>query len=249
MKSRFIASIIFCALAASATMAQEHEGEYLYKVSTIRAAPGTLPDLLNWIDALRKSGFFEDAGESSPFIMRHSQGDQWDLMIITPMENWADYYSDSSVQKRLQAFDAHSELLADADGLIAFDEDIFAYGPTLPVLQNAFETNNFLHIEMFEAIAGKTDELIDQRRMENKYLSATGQTPNMIFVRTAGSDVDVLTIGFHESLEVFAAPAPVSDEEKELAAKAAGFKDRADISFYLRSLISGHHDTLANKVD
>jgi hypothetical protein len=33
------------------------------------------------------------------------------------------------------------------------------------------------------------------------------------------------------------------------AAKAAGFKGRSDLSFYLRSLISGHHDTLAVKVD
>ena len=83
--------------------------------------------------------------------------------------------------------------------------------------------------------------------MENAYLAATGQTPNMIFRRAAGSDVDVFTIGFHESLQAFAAPAPASDEEKEAAAKAAGFKTRADISFYLRSLISGHHDTLAVK--
>jgi hypothetical protein len=30
---------------------------------------------------------------------------------------------------------------------------------------------------------------------------------------------------------------------------AAGFKELADISFYLRSLISGHHDTLAVKVE
>ena len=30
---------------------------------------------------------------------------------------------------------------------------------------------------------------------------------------------------------------------------AAGFKGRADISFYLRSLLSGHHDTLAVKVE
>ena len=44
------------------------------------------------------------------------------------------------------------------------------------------------------------------------------------------------------------APAPVTDEEKEAAARAAGFENLADISFYLRSLISGHHDTLAVKV-
>ena len=39
------------------------------------------------------------------------------------------------------------------------------------------------------------------------------------------------------------------ETEEEAAAIAAGFKERADISFYLRSLISGHHDTLAVKVE
>ena len=102
---------------------------------------------------------------------------------------------------------------------------------------------------MFEAAPGKAAELFGQRRMENAYLSSTGQTPNMIFRRAAGSDVDVFTIGFHKSLEAFAAPASATDEEKEAAATAAGFKGRADISFYLRSLLSGHHDTLAVKVE
>jgi len=48
---------------------------------------------------------------------------------------------------------------------------------------------------------------------------------------------------------VCAAPSDVSDDDKEAAAKKAGFKARSDISFYLRSLISGHHDTFAVKVD
>jgi hypothetical protein len=41
----------------------------------------------------------------------------------------------------------------------------------------------------------------------------------------------------------------VTVEEKERQAKAAGFKGLSDLSFYLRSLISGHRDTLAVKVD
>jgi hypothetical protein len=41
----------------------------------------------------------------------------------------------------------------------------------------------------------------------------------------------------------------VSDAEAELAAKAAGFKNRSDLGYYLRSLLVGHHDTLAVRVD
>lgn len=102
---------------------------------------------------------------------------------------------------------------------------------------------------MFAAVPGKAAELLQQRRMENTYLAATQQQTNYIFRRAAGSDIDVFTIGFHKSLESFAASSDMSDEAKEAAAKAAGFKDRADLSFYLRSLMSSHHDTLAGKVE
>ena len=240
------ALIIFA--SASLAGAQQLEGDYLYKVSTVRAAPGSLSAFLDWLNALQESEYFEDAGEAPPFVMRHSQGDQWDLMIITPMKGWTDYYSAANVRRRDNSASIHSELISKSDALIAFDSDHFAYGPPLPALKAAHNDNGFFHIEMFEAAPGKATELIRQRRMENNYLKATGQTTNMIFRRAAGSDVDVFTIGFHKSLEAFAAPAYATDAEKEAAAIAAGFKDRADISFYLRSLISGHHDTLAVKV-
>lgn len=224
-------------------------GDYLYRVETVRAAPGKLEALLNWAASAREAGYFEDGGSPYPFIMRHSQGDQWDLLVILPMESFEAYYSKARVKKREAAAKAHSALIASKKGLVAFDEELFAYGPPLDEIRRAHDANGLFHVEMFAAAPGKDAELFEQRRMENAYLAATGQRANMIFRRAAGSDVDVFTIGYHPSLEAFAAPAAASEDDKEAAAKAAGFKDRADISFYLRSLISSHHDTLATKVE
>lgn len=229
--------------------AQEYEGDYLYHVATTRAAPGKLEDLLKWIEDINASGFLEDSGVHKTLVMRHSQGDQWDLLSIGPMESWTAFHSEEATEKREQGFAKHAELLARGAEMVAFTEDHFAYGPPLDVITNAYNANAFYHIEMFNAAPGKASELAEQRRMENRYLELTGQTQNMIFRRAAGSDVDVFTIGFHESLQAFAEPSGASAEEAEAAAKEAGFKDRADISFYLRSLISGHHDTLAVKVE
>ncbi len=242
-----LSALVFSIVAPAA--AQEREGDYLYKVSTVRAAVGEFENLLDWIAELKASEYFDDAGEATPFLMRHSQGDQWDLMIITPMESWATYNSKSAIRKRDKAAEKHGSLLAPGDALIAFDEDHFAHGPPLSELVREYAENAFYHIEMFHAAAGKAEALLDQRRMENTYLAATGQTTNMIFRRAAGSDVDAFTVGFHENLQAFAAPSGATPEEAEAAAKAAGFRDRGDISFYLRSLISAHHDTLAVKVD
>jgi len=207
--------------------ADELEGNQLYRVSTVRAAAGSLPVLLEQIGTIRKSS-------SSPLIMRHSQGDQWDLMII----------------EAIQPIDAmDTGFLANLGALIAFEENHFAYGPSWQAVSSAFNKNSFFHIEMFEALAGKAGELLEERRMENAYLLATGLKPNMIFRRVAGSDVDSFTVGFHKDIEAFAASSEMSDDDREAAAIEAGFKARSDISFYLRSLISAHHDTLAVKID
>ena len=248
MFTRLIALSSLLVLASS-VLSQELEGDYLYKVSTVRAATGSLAELLEWLHEVEESGYCDESGVPCPHVMRHTQGDQWDLMLITPMAGWQSYYAAGAAAKRARANSQYAELLARGDAIIAFDVDHFAYGPPLSALNAAHDDNDFYHIEMFEAAAGKSQELVAQRRMENEYLIATGQTANMIFRRAAGSDVDVFTIGFHQSLAAFAAPAAVTVEEKDAAAKAAGFKELSDISFYLRSLISGHHDTLAVKVN
>ena len=239
----------FAMMMIGPASAGELSGDYLYRVTSVRAAPGKLSDLLAHYAALKASGYYAKAGTRAPFIMRHSQGDQWDLLVIAPMEGWPAYYSSRACEIRAKAGVEFKAPLAGDDPIVAFSEDLFASGPDVKDVADAFAANGLFHIEMFNAAPGKSSDLFGEREMENAYLSATGQRPNMIFRVEAGGDVDVFTIGFHASLEAFAAPSPLSGEEKEAAAKAAGFKDRADISFYLRSLLASHHDTLATKVE
>ena len=244
-------AMLMAAIAAlwSAADAQPREGDYLYHFMTIRADRGKLENLLDWIAETKASGFFEEAGQSPPYLMRHSQGDQWDLMAVVPMGSWTEFHTENKTARRQAAQKKYADALAPGYALIAFSEDHFAYGPPPEEFDREYKDNGFFHIEMFFAAPGEAATLIEQRRMENAYLADTGQTTNMIFRRAAGSDVDVFTVGFHKDFKAFAADAPANAEEKEQAAKDAGFKDRADISFYLRSLISGHHDTLAVKVE
>ena len=102
---------------------------------------------------------------------------------------------------------------------------------------------------MFHVANGKNQELLDQRRMENDYLTSTQRSANIIFKTTFGSDVDAFTIGFHKSIVSFATMPDLSDSVLEKAAVDAGFQSRGDIGLYLRSLIISHQDTLATKVD
>src|SRR6476646_10613862 len=80
---------LFVVLLSSSTVCAA-ENNYLYKVSLVQAAPGKLTDL---IDLYKQRGTaLSAAGDESPLWMRHSQGDHWDLMILTPMQSYASFY-------------------------------------------------------------------------------------------------------------------------------------------------------------
>ena len=81
MKRYFLAILIV--FTFSNCEAQQSNDVY-YKVITMRATPGKLLDLIDVIKIDLKN--FDRAGIEKPFLMRHSQGDQWDLLLIYPIK-------------------------------------------------------------------------------------------------------------------------------------------------------------------
>ena len=238
---RFFLLVLILALFAAPTSASTPT--YLYKTKLVQAAPGKLLDLIE----LHKSSLaeYKNAGDEQPLMMRHSQGDHWDLLLLIPMKNYADYYSPERVSKREQIRKENQDKL---DALIAWQEDVFVYGPPLTELQKAFASSAFFHVEMFDALAGKQSELFKEREMENAYLKALKRPENLIFVRDQGASWDLFTIGTYRDLKHFAESAGIAETDQDAAAKAAGFEAANRIGPYLRTLISSHHDTLAVSV-
>ena len=93
---------LFCLLPVTG-IADELEGDELYRVTTVRAAPGELAALLDWFVDVESAGYYADAAIPPPLLMRHSQGDQWDLMLIAPMGSWTEYHAKSAAAKRTSA--------------------------------------------------------------------------------------------------------------------------------------------------
>jgi len=236
----FLLLIVLSWFAASASAAAP---TYLYKTNLVQAAPGKLLDVIE----LYKSALtaYRNAGDEQPLMMRHSQGDRWDLLLLIPMKSYADYYSPERVTKRNQSLQETQDKL---DGLIAWQEDVFVYGPSLVEVQKAFASSTFFHVEMFDALAGKQSELFKEREMENAYLKALKRPENLIFVRDQGAAWDLFTVGTYRDLKHFAESAGIPEADQEAAAKAAGFPAANRIGPYLRTLISSHHDTLAVSV-
>jgi hypothetical protein len=237
MKRRLGSIILLIIGLYSIAMAEDHP--YLYKVTLVQAAPGTLLELINLYK--QQSSVLKDIDEA-PLWMRHSQGDHWDLMILFPMGSYGDYYQPQRAGKRAGLSTSLAEKFKEN---IAWQEDLFAYGPPLADLRKAFAAGSFFHVEMFVSLPGRFGDLYQERVMENAYAKALKEPENFIFVRDQGAAWDIFTIGVFRDLKHYAESADVPLKDQEAAAKAAGFEAPGQIGPYLRRFIREHHDTLA----
>jgi hypothetical protein len=234
--------LLLITLTCFASPAPAAETPYLYKVKLVQAAPGKLLDVIDLYKASLVG--YKDSGDEPPLWMRHSQGDRWDLLLLFPVKSYTEYYSAERVAKRKQQKDTFAKL----DAAIAWQEDVFVFGPPLDELKSAFASSTFFHVEMFHALAGKQADLFKEREMENAYLKALKRPENFIFTRDQGAAWGLFTIGAYRDLKHFAESADISEAEQEAAARSAGFAAANSIGPYLRTLISSHHDTLAVRI-
>ncbi|MFQ5738524.1 MAG: hypothetical protein ACE5JX_05890 [Acidobacteriota bacterium] len=246
MRGKNFSILLFVFLWLPVWLGAEGRSE-LYKTMLVRAAPGQLLALIQLYE--QHMNFYDQAGDARPFWMRHSQGDQWDLLFLFPMGSFADYFAPQRIQKRSQAWASRGET---AEGfadrfyqLVAWHEDTYVEGPPVEKVRAAFQRGRFYHVEMFRSLPGKQKQLYRQREMENNYLEELGRPQNLIFTHEQGGAWDLFTIGFYRHLAHFAESGAIAQEKEDRAARKAGFESAGQIGPYLRTLIAEHHDTLA----
>jgi hypothetical protein len=240
MRKQAVLLLLLCSFLVE--VARAADSTYLYKVTLVQAAPGRLLDLIDLYKA--RAAELKQAGDETPLWMRHSQGDHWDLMLIFPVSSYAEYYQPARIAKRQQARQT-AKFDDKFKEQIAWQEDLFAYGPPLADLRKAFSNGAFFHVEMFIALPGKFADLYKEREMENSYSRSLKEPENFIFVRDQGAAWDIFTIGVFRDLKHYAESADALPKDQEAAAKAAGFETPSQIGPYLRRFIRQHHDTLA----
>uniref|UniRef100_UPI004047A9BF hypothetical protein n=1 Tax=Roseivirga sp. TaxID=1964215 RepID=UPI004047A9BF len=239
--------ILITFLLAFTIGASAQTGNYIYKTIAMRAAPGHLLELIDLLksDMSNKEVFTGEA----PRLMRHSQGDQWDLLMIVPIGyDLEEYFKKENVSKRAESKTQDQAYGSDYFKHISWQEEGFYFGPAIRLFNNRFNEMSYYHVEMFKALAGKQSELLSQREMENVYLNEIKREPNFIFTKIMGSAVDIFTVGLYRDIKHFAESADIPLEVEDVAAKKAGFESVNTIGSYLRSLLLEHHDTLAGAV-
>lgn len=246
MKNRWISVSIAVLICVFMVQALNAAPSYLYKTTFVRAAQGKLLELIDLYKS--RMAVIEAAGDERPLWWRHTQGDQWDLMIIVPMESYASYYSADRIGRRLKAAEAAG--VADKDfqdrlnSCSSWREDLFVYGPSIEILKKEFNASAYFHIEIMVSLPGKQEELYKERAMENAYGMANGRPENFIFVRDQGASWDIYTLGCYRDLQHWAESPKVTKEEREANARKAGFPSAEAIGPYMRTLIDFHRDTM-----
>mgnify|MGYP001574392661 CR=1 FL=1 len=219
-----------CLTAPAAAPAQSARGDRLYRMTLLRAAPGRLLDLVQDVKSRVAANAKPEAGR--PIVLRHSQGDHWDLFVLIPTGG-----DPVPVDRTSLA----------APELVAWQQDEVVRGPDLASFPG-FADANLCHIEMFVSLAGKRDELVREREMENAYARALGRPATAIFVREFGAEWDAFTIGPYRNWKHYAERDDIKPHAAAAAAKQAGFESDSQIGPYMRSLINTHHDNLVTVV-
>ena len=230
--------------------AQPAPGPELYRFVFVQAAPGKLLDV---IDMYRKRiPVITAGGDEAPFIIRHSQGDRWDLAVIYPSGSFTSYYSADRVRRRTDAANAsgvsNAQFAKQFYDLVSWHEDVYVEGPPLQVFRDYVKDLGLLHLEMFQALAGKRDALIEERRMESAFNTARARPGTLIFTHEQGAAWDVITLDGFRNWRHYAESETIPQEVSDAAAKKAGFANMDAIGPYMRSLIALHHDTLGTPV-
>ncbi len=244
--------ILSCLFAAAAPApAQERtaaQPTYLYKTTFLRAAPGKLVELIDLWKA--RMAAFDAAGDERPLWWKHTQGDQWDLMLLTPMTSYAEFFSAGRVSRRTAALasPAQAGFQEKLDACVSWKEDIFVYGPPLERVKPAFLGAAYYHIEIMISLPGKQVELRRERERESLYQTGIGRPEIMVYVRDQGASWDIFTLGCYRDLAHWASSEGVTKEMREAAARKAGFKSPDEIGPYMRTLIDFHRDTMGTAI-
>ncbi|MFN8574525.1 MAG: hypothetical protein U0132_20905 [Gemmatimonadaceae bacterium] len=221
-----------------------------YRAEFIQASPGKLLEL---IDALKaEMPAYEKAGEGRPFLMRHSQGDRWDLMLLVPMgDDIAAYFSSPRQSRRESNGIAGEGRDARMRDLVAWHEEVYVHGPALAELTREFGAAGLAHIEIFQAFPGHYDDLKKERGMEAAFNENVGRAHLLYFERDqslGGAPWDMFTIDLYRDLRHYAESSAFAQDVGDAAARKAGFENSAAIGPTLRKHISTHHDTIAGVV-
>jgi hypothetical protein len=222
---RVLASLaVVCALLvpdpASAQASSAAGGQELYHAHFVKAALGKLDDLI----AAYKAAAVP-AGEQKPIILRHREGDDWDLLVLTPYGK-AETTVTAAVSADMQAlyakFRASSERHTDS----------FVAGPKWSDASKVLgATGGVYVVSLYRAANGHRDQLEESLK---RLAAGDGPDRGITLRHVEGGPFDFMQISRYDSWNAIDAP-------------VAGQAPMAQ-AMDLRQHMAEHHDTVCVRV-
>jgi hypothetical protein len=206
-------------------------GQELYHVHFVKAAPGKLAEL---IDAYVAAPL-EPPTAQPPVILRHVEGDDWQLLVIAPLG------TEETLQVAAPSA-AMQEFLTRTRPLRAQHTDTFAIGPAWADARKALLGDDAAQgaaaavyvVTVVRALPGHRDQLEGVLRKE--VTAAPGST--LVLQHLEGASWEFVTISRYASWTAFG----------DSLQKERGQAVMSPISAGLGDHMAEHHDTLAERV-
>ena len=229
MKSLVLSSTLLLMLASSApaiaqsAQSQSQTSEELYHVRFVKAAPGQLAAL--WAAELKAPP--DPDNPEPPLILRHAQGDDWQLLVISPIGK------DETIRAD-QPSPALQEYFTKIRGLSARHDDTIAQGPAWAEAKKSLlgegGAGAVYLIGTFEAVPGHRDQLLTALKSPGPAAGA-GPAP-IILTHREGASWTFLTIERYPSWTALG---------EMMQKQVSGGSGPSPVSEH----IAGHHDTIA----
>jgi hypothetical protein len=223
-----LAAVLVLASLTGAQPPQQAQASEIYHVHVVKAAPGKLAQLIN--EYKNAPGPSPDEPQVSPIILRHREGSEWDLIVITPLGKKTTITADP-VPQAVQAYYNRIQPLTDWHG------DTFAVGPSWATVKKALvpekNTQQAVYIVGdYRAVAGHRSQL-------QQVLAGDGSDANaVLFTHAEGAPWNFLTVTRYDSWAAAGAAPPL----------AQGAQPAPDAGFALREHLAVHHDTICSYV-
>ncbi len=224
-----LSTVIMILLSLTIAVAQESQPAQdleLYHIHVVNSAPGKLTEL---IDAY-KNAPGPEAGEPqvTPIILRHAQGGEWDLIVITPLGKQTTITA-SAPTKAVQEYNQRLAPLSNWHG------DTFVVGPAWSVVQKLLvpaKGEPIYQISDYRSLPGHRAQL--QKVLNDGPAAAR----SILFAHVEGAPWNFLSITRFDSwAELGAPPQP-----------AAGTATPQAQGLAIRDHMAVHHDTIATYV-
>lgn len=201
----------------------------LYHIHVVKAAPGKLPQL---IDAY-KNGPAPEAGEPqvTPIILRHREGGEWDLIVITPLGRQITI-SASALPQAVQEYNQRLQPLSDWHG------DTFTVGPSWAVVQKALvpakDAQPVYVVSDYRSLPGHRVQL--RQVLDRNAQDTPGRS--VIFAHVEGAPWNLLQVTSYDSWAALGAPPPQPPSGEQ----------RQEPGLAIREHMAVHHDTVASYI-